>query len=243
MTHTATVRSPDARLQTTPTHGARAHTRASRVEAAFSHAQRHSRRVRVLKIVLPTLAVMATVGFFATSWLATPLGVSFDLGATAIEDGRIVMSDPRLDGFTGNDRPYSMAASRAMQDLGNTNIIDLEGIEAKLPFDDANWVNIAAKSGTLDRTANTLNLNDKIELSTDTGITAVLQSAKVDFRGGNLDSDTPVDITLSGARIEADSFQVRDRGAVMIFDKRVRMEIEPQRLQTAKSGEGGANEN
>lgn len=241
MTHTATERSPESRLRTSRTGSVQPD--AGRVEAAFNRARKHSRRVRLLKIALPTLAVVATAAFFGASWISAPGGVSFDFGATAIEDGRIVMSDPRLDGFTGNDRPYSMAASRAMQDLGNTNVIDLEGIEAKLPFDDANWVNVAAKSGILDRAANTLNLNDEIELTTDTGIVALLKSAKVDFRGGNLDSDTPVDITLSGARIEADSLQVRDRGAVMIFDKRVRMEIEPKRLQTAASGEGGADEN
>lgn len=241
MTQTAIDRSQDARPQTTPSQGEPA--QASRVEAAFDSAKRHSRRVRMLKIVLPTLALIAIGAFVGASWLATPAGVSINLAESSIEDGRLVMADPRLDGFTGNDRPYSMAAQRAIQDLGNTNIFDLEGIEAKLPFDDANWITVAALSGVLDRGANTLNLNDKIELKTDTGITALLQSAKVDFRGGNLDSDTPVDITMSGARIEADSMQVRDRGAVMIFEKRVRMNIEPGRLQNGTTGEGGTDEN
>jgi lipopolysaccharide export system protein LptC len=237
MTQTAIDRSHDARPQMT--HSDIGVAQAGRVEAAFDLAKRHSRRVRVLKFALPVLALVATAAFVGASWISTPTGVSVDVGATAIEDGRLVMSDPRLDGFTGNDRPYSMAAQRAIQDLGNTNVVDLEGIEAKLPFDDANWITVAAKSGVLDRNANTLDLTDEIQLKTDTGVVALLKSAKVDFRGGNLDSDSPVDITMSGARIAADSLQVRDRGAVMIFEKRVRMEIEAGRFQNAATGEGG----
>jgi lipopolysaccharide export system protein LptC len=217
----------------------------TRVEDAFRRARRHSGRVRLLKLVLPVAAMLMVVVFVGKSWLANPGGgVSVNLGETAIEGGRLVMSDPKLDGFTRDNRAYSMTAQRAIQDIGNASKIDLEGIDAKLPFDAKNWITVAAKSGVLDRDANTLGLDSDITFETDTGIRALLRSAVVDIGAGNLDTEEPVDITLDGARIEADSMRVRDKGAVMIFENRVRMEIDAKRLQTAAHARGEeTNEN
>lgn len=241
MTSTTTDRPQDMRPHAVrPAHKGAS---ASRVDAAIDRARRHSRRVRALKFLLPAAALLAAIGFAGVSWLATSADFAFDIGATAIEDGRLVMSDPKLDGFTGDDRPYSMSAVRAVQDLGNTSRIELEGIDARLPFDETNWITVAARSGIIDRDANTLDLDDEVQVTTDTGIVAILQSAKVDIKAGSLDSDEYVDITMSGARIEADSLQVRERGAVMIFENRVRVEIEPGRFQTASTGVGGTDEN
>lgn len=220
----------------------------SRVEDAFSRARRHSGRVRFLKLTLPVVAVLMVAAFVGKSWLATPAGVSMNLGETAIEGGRLVMSDPKLDGFTRDNRPYNMTAERAIQDIGNASKIDLEGIAARLPFDEENWVSVAAKSGVLDRDANTLGLDSDITFTTDTGIRALLRSAVVDMSAGKLETTDPVDITLDGARIEADSMRITDKGAVMIFENRVRMEIDAKRLQTAANADrgtadGGTNEN
>lgn len=214
-----------------------------RVEDAFDRARRHSGRVRLLKLALPAAALLMIAGFVGKSWLSAPPGVSVDLGATAIENGRLVMADPRLDGFTSDNRSYTMTAARAIQDIGGDGRIDLEEIDARLPFDESNWLTVAARTGSLDRQANTLALDNEITFTTDSGITAHLKSATVDMAAGSLDTADPVDITLEGARIEADSLSVRDRGAVMIFENRVRMEIDGKRLQTAATPDGGTDEN
>ena len=211
-----------------------------RVEAAFASARRHSGVVRALKIVLPVAAVLMVVAFVGKSWISAPTGVSVDLGGTSIDSGRLVMADPKLDGFTSDDRPYKMSASRAIQDIGNASRIDLEGIDARLPFADENWMTVAAKTGVFDRDANTLSIDSDLEMNTDTGIRALLRSATVDIGNGSLETKDPVDITLDGSRIEADSLLVRDKGAVMIFKDRVRMQIDAKRLQQA-SVEGQTN--
>ncbi|MEO3997717.1 LPS export ABC transporter periplasmic protein LptC [Mesorhizobium sp. CAU 1732] len=209
-----------------------------RVDAAFKSARRHSGRVRVLKFVLPVAAVCMVLAFGAKSWLSTPGGVSVNLAGTAIEGGRLVMADPKLDGFTSDNRAYKMSAARAIQDIGNASKIDLEGIDARLPFDDDNWMTIAAATGIFDRDANRLDINSDITVMTDNGITALLKSASVDIAKGSLNTQHPVDITLDGARIEADSMTVKEKGAVMIFDRRVRMNIDGKKLQTAARAEG-----
>jgi len=214
--------------------------REQRVEEAFRQARRHSGRVRMLKVALPALAVAMIVAFAGKSWLAAPGGVPFDLGSLAIEGGRLVMSDPRLDGVTGSaDRPYTMTATRAIQDIGASGRIDLEGIDARIPVDDKGWMNISAPTGIFDRDANRLDINSELTIIGDDGLKAVLQSAVLDVAGGNLDTPDPVDITLDGAHISADSMTVRDKGAVLIFENRVRMKIEGGRLEGAAAGEDG----
>lgn len=213
--------------------------REQRVEEAFSQARRHSVRVRLLKFALPALAVAMIAAFAARSWLAAPGVVPFDLGSLAIEGGRLVMSDPRLDGVTGSaDRPYTMTATRAIQDIGTNGRVDLEGIDARLPVDEKGWVTVTAPTGVFDREANRLDINSEMTIIGDDGLKAVLQSAVVDIAAGDIDTPDPVDITLDGAHISADSMTVRDKGAVLIFENRVRMEIEGGRLGGVAAGRG-----
>jgi lipopolysaccharide export system protein LptC len=48
----------------------------------------------------------------------------------------------------------------------------------------------------------------------------------------------PVDIRLDGSRITSDSMQVVDNGKVLIFEKRVRVDIDPKRFRRDQP-EGG----
>ena len=216
-----------------------------RVDLAVRKARRHSALVRMLKLGLPVAAVAMMVAFAARSWVTTVVPAEVEFAGAAIESGRLVMADPKLEGFTSENRQYRMTAERAIQDIGSTDRVDLEGIKARLPFDDENWIHVSAPSGTFDRAANTLALDDHLTFRTDTGITAQLKSARVDIAAGNLDTPDPVDITMEGTHIVADSLSVRDKGALLVFQNRVRVVIDAKRLQTASNAEDmpHANEN
>ena len=214
--------------------------RTRRVEEAFTKARRHSGRVRLLKFILPVAALAMIAAFAAKSWLAAPNGVPFDIGSLAIEGGRLVMANPQLDGVSGSaNRAYSMTATRAIQDIGASGRIDLEGIDAKLPIAETGWMKVTAPTGVFDRDANRLDIDSEMTIIGDDGLKAVLQSAIVDVAAGNLDTPDPVDITLDGAHISADSMMVRDKGAVLIFKDRVRMNIAGGRLSGARGEESG----
>lgn len=204
----------------------------------FANAQRHSRRVRVLKLALPIGAVVLAVVFIAAAYIASPGSLGFQLGSTSVEGGRLVMQDPKLDGFTSDNRPYSMSAARASQLIGDGDRIDLEGIDARLPLEDDDWVTVIAETGTFDRAANTLNVTSPMTVQTEKGITARFQSAKVDISSGTMETSDPVEIDLDGSRVTADSMQIADDGAVMIFERRVRMRIEPDKAQSASNTSG-----
>src|SRR5690606_232603 len=103
-----------------PTGGGAADARAE----AFGRAQRHSRRVRRLKVVLPTIAVLLTGGFVVYSFLVAPASTRVETTAPPLAEGKLVMDSPKLEGFTKDGRPYSVNATRATQDYQEQDIIN-----------------------------------------------------------------------------------------------------------------------
>jgi lipopolysaccharide export system protein LptC len=132
-----------------------------------------------------------------------------------------------------------MTAARAVQDIGMSGRIDLEGIDARLPVNEDGWMNVTAPTGVFDREANRLDIDSELTITGDDGMKAVFQSAVVDIATGSLETSDPVDISLDGAHITADSMSVRDKGAVMVFENRVRMQIDGGRLKRGTEGGEG----
>lgn len=213
-----------------------------RIERAFAQANRHSRRVRILKVGLP-VAAFAMVGLFmARSWLAIPEGVAIDLSEVSVDGGRLVMAEPTLEGLAEGGRSYRMTAQRAIQDIGGTGPVDLEGISAVVPLEEGASMTISADAGRFDRAANTLEIDTVIDMQADNGMRAQLRSARFDIGAGSLDTSDPVEIFTEGGEIRADSMAVRDGGAVMIFENRVRVQIERPLQRDGEAGRrDGAN--
>ncbi|WP_165899967.1 LPS export ABC transporter periplasmic protein LptC [Borborobacter arsenicus] len=205
---------------------------------AFERAERHSHKVRFLKTVLPVLAFAMAAAFAGYSYLATPKAVSVSADGAAYSDGKLVMANPKLDGFTKDNRPYNMTAARAIQDFQNEGIVELEGINAKLPVNNDNWASVTAPSGTYDRDKNTLDINGVMTITTSDGMVAKFKSAYLDIGTGGMKTDDAVDIQLKGTEVTSDSLTVLENGKVMIFENRVRMNIDPRRLKTAQNTSG-----
>lgn len=200
---------------------------------AYRHAHRHSVRVRVLKIALPVLAVLFVGAFILFTYApGVPLD-KIELGAGTIQNGKLIMANPVLKGFTKDKLPYHMTAARAIQDVGDNNIVDLQDIRASIPIDSKNMATIGAKSGSYDNAARTLKIDSALTVKTDDGMTATLRSANIEMKSGSLQTDEPVEIDGKGSHIRAQSMKVEDRGRVLIFEKNVRLTITPDQSKSA----------
>ncbi len=164
-----------------------------------------------------------------------------DILGSSYSNGKLTMANPKLDGFTKDNRPYSMKAARAIQDADKTGVIQLEDITAKLPLSDKNWANVEAKRGVFNKDKNTLDINSPMTITTADGMTANLKSAFVNIGKGNLETSDPVDITLQTSHISADTMSIEDRGKVLVFDKKVRVTMNPQKKTPAET-KGGATD-
>lgn len=191
----------------------------------FRAASRHSLMVKVAKIALPAAALVVTVGFIAQIAMSYNPVSGVSLSNIGLEDGKLVMAQPKMAGFDKNNRPYGVTASRALQDINNPSIIELESIDAQIPMDTKNSANVGAKSGTYDTTKELLVLRDGVTIKGARGMNIQLQDANIDIKSGSMISDKPVLVTSPNTSISADTVQVKDSGKHIIFKNRVKMTI------------------
>jgi lipopolysaccharide export system protein LptC len=205
-------------------------------------AARHSRRVRLLRIVLPTLAVLSVIGFFAVmSWDGDDEGLpALNLSGINFEDREITMDKPHISGFDGTKRSYEIHAATATQALGNAKVVTLETIEAKFALGDDVRANLDAVSGIYDSDTQKLKLMGGIELETSNGYRAELTEADVDVEAGNVASDTGVMIEGKEGRITSDSIEVLDRGKHVFFRGNVKVVYHPPEAAEEKDAAGGS---
>ncbi|WP_027060206.1 LPS export ABC transporter periplasmic protein LptC [Mesorhizobium loti] len=208
---------------------------------AFDRAQRHSRRVRVLKFAVPLAAALIAVAFPVYSYLAAPVAIAVQTEGTAFTNGKLVMANPKLNGFTKQKQPYSMTALRAIQDVNTQGIIELEGIDAKVPVGPDNVAAVKASHGTYDRDGNTMKLTSDVTITTTDGMQAKFKSVFLDMGKGTMKTDDPVDVSRGGSQITANSMSVQDNGKVLVFENRVRVNIDPAALKAAEAKGEEAN--
>lgn len=202
---------------------------------AFKAAGRHSRRVRVMKLAIPVIALVAAGMFSAATFFRNEAPVAVSTDSVSMSDGRIVMANPKLDGITGDKRPYKMQAERAYQEVKKDGLVELEKITAELPFGTDATARLKAGGGFYSNSKSTLDLSKDIVLTTSDGMQAKLKSARIDIGKNGLSTNEPVDITSKGSRITADSMQVSEGGKLLVFERRVRLIIDPKNLDPQKS--------
>lgn len=199
----------------------------SRTEREYRLALRHSRLVRRLKIALPAAAALLVLAFFSVSFVSTQLPEGVSVASTAIEDGKLVMYNPRLSGEAQNARPYELRAARALQDLTQPNVIELQDIVAELPISDGAVATLDAESGIFNREAQVMRFDKPFSVSTDSGMTAELDNAIINIKAGRLETDQPVRIETPQAVIGADTMRMLDEGKTIVLEENVRMTIDP----------------
>jgi lipopolysaccharide export system protein LptC len=207
---------------------------------AVRRARRHSAVVHALKFVLPAAAILIALSFFAYSYVFTPAQISVDLFNTGFKDGKLIMADPKLEGFTRDNRPYRVHAAQAIQSMDNPNLIELKKISGRLPISNGNWADMTADDGFYNRDKNTLDIKSKMIVTTTSGITAKLASAFVEMKNGTMKTPDAVDITMNTAHITAGSMDIEDRGNVLVFNRNVKLVMMPL---DKKAAGGGTNAN
>ncbi len=229
-----------ARTASGPSHGLHvsAHRRG---KDEFVSANRHSRQVRFLKLAVPAVSLAAAAFFASATFFRSEAPVAVSTDSVSLADGRIVMANPKLDGITGDKRPYKMKAERAYQEVKKDGLVELEKITAELPFGDKTTASLTAGGGFFDNSLNRLDLAKDILLVTSDGMQAKLKSARIDISKNGLSTSEPVDITTNGSHITADSMQISEGGKLLVFDKRVRLTIDPKKLNNAKGEQNAQN--
>ena len=186
---------------------------------AYGHAFRHSRRVTFLKFALPTIAAISIAAFFLTMRFADITRIT-SVTATGlnVDSKSLTMEAPHMSGFDASRHPYQLKAIKAVQDLINPQVVNLDTIDARFATDDANTAVLKARSGVLNNVKNTLTLKDGITIRTSDGYQATMIDADIDITKGKLISTKPVEVHSSdGNWLKANGVHIEDKGAKVTF--------------------------
>ena len=193
----------------------------------YARAQRHSGGVRRLKVLLPVLAVVISMAFIAVSWIRTMFPENLTISGARIENGRVVMEKPAISGRNEDGISYFMNARRALQAIMNPSDIELEDIDAAVPVRGDLVARIKASGAKFDRDTDKLDMTAPFEVQLSSGLKASFKSAHLDVRSGLMFSKDPVSIVSKGATLVANSLKITDKGRIMNFSGKVRLEVDP----------------
>ncbi|TCR64279.1 lipopolysaccharide export system protein LptC [Bosea sp. BK604] len=215
--------------------------RETRSRAAFRAARRHTFLVRFLRRAIPIGSVVAVVGLIVTPFL-TPLqsvgGLS--ISSVGITGGKVKMESPRLTGYRKDNRPYEVTAETALQDIRNPTQIELATMTARIQMQQEGWVTVNARTGFFDSQNEKLKLVDDVKVHTESGYDMFMRTADINFKAGTVNSQEPVKVNLGSTKIDANTLDVKDNGALIVFEGRVRVVIEnaPARSLAGPEREG-----
>lgn len=199
-------------------------SRARRAPSAGQVARR-AHAMWLVKLVLPAMALALLGLLFLWPEIEGREGrLSFRRGPAMTSEALQVVS-PRYQGVDELNRPFTVTARLGRQP-GQAEVMLLSEPRADILLNDGAWVFVEARDGRYDKPADTLELNGDVRIFHDGGTLFVTEAATVQLKEGTAHGERPTQAQGSFGTIDSEGFEMRDRGAVMIFTGRARAVLE-----------------
>lgn len=193
----------------------------------FRIAARHSRRVRMLRILIPVLVVLAFVIVIVASvfnpWrMLTNLPI--EMGNLVVSGTKITMESPRMAGYTPDGRAYEVSARAAAQDVTNPTQVELQDLQARIEMQDKSQLNMSASKGAFNTKGEILKLENNILLQS-SNYEGRLQEALIDMKAGTVKSQKPVAVKFLQGTLDSQALSISQNGDIVRFEGGVTMNV------------------
>jgi hypothetical protein len=94
-----------------------------------------------------------------------------------------------------------------------------------MELQDGGWFGLEAAGGVYDSDANVLELTDDIEVTLSSGYVARLNTARVDFQEGRVDTENPVLVFMNAGIITGNAMTMLEKGRRVRFTDGATMTI------------------
>ena len=180
----------------------------------------------MLRVGIPLGIVLGGLAAFVVMTWLDPLRalarLPVDLGGLVVSGTKITMQQPRLVGFTKDNRSYTVNARAAAQDITNPEVLELQDITGTMEMQDKSVLQVVARSGLYETKADKLTLQQNI-LITSASYEGRLTEAVIEIHKGNVVSDKPVELKMPQGIVTANRLQVVNSGEVIRFEGNVNM--------------------
>jgi lipopolysaccharide export system protein LptC len=193
---------------------------------------RTSRMVELLRYLLPATALcLIALVVLWPQLIGSAGGLIAPIFANAEVDGTdvMLMHSPRYVGQTRDAEPYELTAASAYVDPKQPNRVHLDKLAADLAGKDSQRdLNLVALTGIYNRSAEKLDLDGDIALTTSDGYRFETESARINLEAGRVVGDQPVAGWGPAGTLAADRFQIHDSGKLLRFEGRVKVTLPPR---------------
>lgn len=191
-------------------------------------ARRHSIFVAVMKGMLPSLVISFIVGaiLYAQGVFDPPdPDAPFVAPRLDLSGSGVTMVSPRLTGLDRNNQRFEVTAETAVQHADDPGMVTMERIRGRMELQDGGWFGLEAAGGVYDSDANVLELTDDIEVTLSSGYVARLNTARVDFQEGRVDTENPVLVFMNAGIITGNAMTMLEKGRRVRFTDGATMTI------------------
>ncbi|CAA7624650.1 LPS export ABC transporter periplasmic protein LptC [Magnetospirillum sp. UT-4] len=189
-------------------------TRRSRVHPVRPGHHRYSRFVVVMKVLLPSLAVVLLALVAVWPQLRSEEG-RFRIGFADLSPDKVQalsMVNARYYGVDSRNRPFTITADSGTEVEARKGVIELEAPKADFSSRDGSGVYIEAKSGIYYEREQLLDLSGDVALYHDQGYELHTQSARIDLGKSTAEGTVPVTGNGPQGRIDGEGFRIEDSG-------------------------------
>jgi lipopolysaccharide export system protein LptC len=202
--------------------------RVSQRARAFAAAQRHSRLVAILRVLLPLVALTTLAGYLLTVVVTLKLtGSHLKMGGVEITADDLTMKDPSYFDFTKDGR-YEVRAKRAVVSMNQKAPIKLIDVSGDLTQTSGTVTKLKAKHGLYEQKKGELELFDGIEIDGSTGMMARLSRAMIYSKEGKVVSVDPVSATMPTGSVQALAMTMLNKSRLVQFRGEVAVRLLPQ---------------
>jgi len=197
-----------------------------------SAAASHTRIVRILKLALPATTLLVMGGYSLSVFDKTGWGEGFaPLEVPRILAENLAMENPHYEGFNSDGGRYWVTAKKAMQDLKNLSLINLDGISGELVDANKERTKLTATRGTFNNKQSVIELFDAIGITGDNGLKAQLTRATINTKEGVILSEAPVRVEMPAGTITASQLTIRQKEKEYTFKNEVRTDLKARNPQ------------
>ncbi|NCO03888.1 MAG: LPS export ABC transporter periplasmic protein LptC [Alphaproteobacteria bacterium] len=180
--------------------------------------RRYTSFVKAMRLLLPLSALALTI--IVITWPET------DNKIIAIDERSLIpntdlakneLLNPKFESIDKDLNPYTVTATRALQNQENANLLKLENPNGNMILKDGQALYVDAINGTYEQEEEKLFLEKDVTLKHQSGYVLTTQELRIDLKNGQAFSDKDVEITGIDGHIKAKGLDGDTNTEVLIF--------------------------
>lgn len=204
----------------------------------------YSRFIKSMRLALPLLALVLTVVVMAWPEMDDKIVTvkKEDLLPNAnLAENELI--NPRFNSRDRDLNPYTVTATRAIQNQQEPDLIKLDSPTGNMTLKDGALLDVKANAGSYEQKEEKLFLESDVELTHQSGYVLTTDELRVDLKNGQAFSDKDVQITASEGNIEATGLDGNLETEILIFKGPAKMTLNSTPQETAEEKTLGEQDN